>query len=785
MSNPEQFAPSQPTYVVRNTVGKGKEPVSQDGGGPASDAALREHCDKNYNQLLPIIAENFKKEKGINDKLKEVKAWLNFEERSGTSRYSESRMMSTREYERRHRKKKIQSSATNDDSGREAESHQVLRVPCGKKQPNTTKKRDTFRKDKALVILMNQLVPATTPLIGFSGEIIGPIGKIQLLMRIGDEEHFALAWMNLMVVRSPSPYNGIIGRPKVKKLQAVPSTAQRMLKIRVEGGIISLKSSGLVSLECMLVSKPEKTSQAPKLMVKERIKVTINLEYPKQTVMISSTLTEEGHNKLCHLLQYNLDIFVWKPTDMTGVPRHITKHRLDIQEGCPSVRQKKRATKIDWKVESLCGFPFKCFLDTYKSYHQIQMEKEDKEKAAFITSQGILCYTKMPFGLRNAGATYQRLVDKAFHKNISKNLKVYVDDLVIKSRTKDEIVRDIEETFKTLREINMKLNPKKCTFRTEEGMFLGYKVNTKGLKVCPDKAFKQMKQLIAELPMLTGPMEKEELIVYLAATKKTVLSRPKVAGRLQKLSIKLGEYAIQYRPRVLVKGQILADFIVERPEEDSPNTLMETKEELPELWILFTNESSCTDGSGAEYEALIARLRIAKQMGVKSLQANVDSRLAANQVNKTYVANKVDMIRYLGKGTLQADIKKARAVRHKSWRFAIVNGTLYKKSFLGPWLRCVGPLQANYVLREIHEGSYSMHTVSDSPKRLFWTMENSSGIIHSRIGVKNYVSVNTLLLLNIHKPMASWKEQISLGEGIKARLDARSKNRIEELHHVL
>ncbi|GKA51005.1 hypothetical protein Tco_0744201 [Tanacetum coccineum] len=93
----------------------------------------------------------------------------------------------------------------------------------------------------------------------------------------------------------------------------------------------------------------------------------------------------------------------------------------------------------------------------------------------------------MPFGLRNAWATYQRLVDKAFHKQIGRNLEVYMDDLVIKSRTEDEIARDIAETFKTLKEINMKLNPKKCTFGVEEGMFLGYNVNTKGLKVCPDK----------------------------------------------------------------------------------------------------------------------------------------------------------------------------------------------------------------------------------------------------------------------------------------------------------
>ncbi|GKE59973.1 reverse transcriptase domain-containing protein, partial [Tanacetum coccineum] len=93
----------------------------------------------------------------------------------------------------------------------------------------------------------------------------------------------------------------------------------------------------------------------------------------------------------------------------------------------------------------------------------------------------------MPFSLRNARATYQRLVDKSFHKQIGRNLKVYVDDLVIKSHTEDEIVRDMEETFQTLREINKKLNPKKCTFGIEEGMFLEYKVSTRGLKVCPAK----------------------------------------------------------------------------------------------------------------------------------------------------------------------------------------------------------------------------------------------------------------------------------------------------------
>ncbi|GKG31238.1 hypothetical protein Tco_0423726, partial [Tanacetum coccineum] len=74
--------------------------------------------------------------------------------------------------------------------------------------------------------------------------------------------------------------------------------------------------------------------------------------------------------------------------------------------------------EIDSKIESVMGFPLKCFLDAYKGYHQVQMAEADEEKTAYYTDQGTYCYTKIPFGLKNAGATYQRLVDEAFQSQI-------------------------------------------------------------------------------------------------------------------------------------------------------------------------------------------------------------------------------------------------------------------------------------------------------------------------------------------------------------------------------
>ncbi|GKD58849.1 putative reverse transcriptase domain-containing protein, partial [Tanacetum coccineum] len=101
----------------------------------------------------------------------------------------------------------------------------------------------------------------------------------------------------------------------------------------------------------------------------------------------------------------------------------------DLNKACP--KDLYPLPEIDWKIESLMGFKYKCFLDAYKGYHQIHMTKNDEEKTAFHTKEGVFCYTKMPFALKNAGATYQRLVDSAFKEQIGVNPEAYVDDMVI------------------------------------------------------------------------------------------------------------------------------------------------------------------------------------------------------------------------------------------------------------------------------------------------------------------------------------------------------------------
>nr|GEW12372.1 reverse transcriptase domain-containing protein [Tanacetum cinerariifolium] len=427
--------------------------------------------------------------------------------------------------------------------------------------------------------------------------------------------------------------------------------------------------------ECMQLKKQIKELvQAGKLEERTRpvnFTVALHPDFPNQEVVIEGSLSYKARTELCSVLKKNLDIFAWQPFDMTGVPRSIAEHRLNIWEGYSLVRQKKRGlaperaraiqakvqnlvdagimrevyyhdwlsnpvmvkkhdgswrmcvdftdsnkacpqdcyplSEIDWKVESLCGYPFKCFLDAYKGYHQIQLTEADEEKTTFHTGHGVYCYTKMPF-----------------------------DDLVVKSYTEAEMMRDIEETFRTLRKVNMKLNPKKCLFGLAEGVFLGGKISAavSDLKKCikksdfcwtaeAEQAFQQLKQHLSELPLLVAPEPQEELIMYLSAT---YGAGPELNySPMEKLVLSL----VFAAKRLRRDGSSCVDG-------SGPGLILTSPGGVKFTYAL--RFQFMASNNEAEYEALIAGLWIAAQMGVKNVQANVDSKLVANQVLGTYVA---------------------------------------------------------------------------------------------------------------------------------------------------
>ncbi|KAI5329272.1 hypothetical protein L3X38_028669 [Prunus dulcis] len=178
----------------------------------------------------------------------------------------------------------------------------------------------------------------------------------------------------------------------------------------------------------------------------------------------------------------------------------------NLNKACP--KDNFPLPRIDQLVDSTSGNQLLSFMDAYSGYNQIMMHKDDKAKTSFIIERGTYCYKVMPFGLKNAGATYQRLVNKIFKEQIGKTMEVYVDDMLVKAPARADHIKNLAEAFSLLRKYNMKLNPSKCTFGVSSGRFLGYLVTQRGIEAHPNqiKAILNMKSpaTTKEIQSLTG-----------------------------------------------------------------------------------------------------------------------------------------------------------------------------------------------------------------------------------------------------------------------------------------
>jgi hypothetical protein len=247
---------------------------------------------------------------------------------------------------------------------------------------------------------------------------------------------------------------------------------------------------------------------------------------------------------LVDFLRANADIFAWSPSDMLGIPREVAEHSLAMQQWLRRFDEERRQAigvelrklleagfikevfhptwlanpvlvkkkngkwwmcidytslnkacpnvlfslpRIDQIVDSTSGCELLCFLDAYSGYHQIKMKESDQLATSFITPFGMYCYVKMSFGLRNAGATYQRCMQHVFGDHIGRTVEAYVDGIVVKSRKVDDLVNDLRIAFGCLQANGVKLNPEKCVFGVPRGMLLGYIVSQRGIEANPEK----------------------------------------------------------------------------------------------------------------------------------------------------------------------------------------------------------------------------------------------------------------------------------------------------------
>ncbi|KAK0596932.1 hypothetical protein LWI29_020323 [Acer saccharum] len=279
--------------------------------------------------------------------------------------------------------------------------------------------------------------------------------------------------------------------------------------------------------------------------------IQIRKDDPTKVVKIGGALDSGIRRSLIELLEEYNDIFAWNHDEMPSIPLNLAVHRLAVDATVKPVKQKRRhfnserniavqgevdkllkagfirescypewianvvmvtkangkwrmcvdytdlnracpkdsfpLPKIDQLIDSTAGNKLLSFMDAFSGYNQIMIHPANQDKTSFIIRQGLYCYKVMPFGLKNVGTTYQRLVNKLFKPLIGRSMEVYIDDMITKSQITHQHPEDLRQTFQVIRENQMRLNPTKCAFGVVAGKFLGFMMHERGIEANPEK----------------------------------------------------------------------------------------------------------------------------------------------------------------------------------------------------------------------------------------------------------------------------------------------------------
>ncbi|XP_048605052.1 uncharacterized protein LOC125582405 [Brassica napus] len=400
----------------------------------------------------------------------------------------------------------------------------------------------------------------------------------------------------------------------------------------------------------------------------------------------------------------------------------------------------------------------------------------------------------MPFGLKNAGATYQRLVNRMFADQLGNTMEVYIDDMLVKSLKADDHLSNLRDYFKILNDYGMKLNPAKCTFGVTSGEFLGYIVTQRGIEANP----KQISAIL-DLPSPKNSREVQRLTGSIAALNRFILrstykclpfyellrgnkrfvwdekceENTNQSERLTKWAMELSEHDIVYKNHTAAKSQVLAEFLIELTPELEQDLI------LPSLnWILHVDGSSTSKGSGAgmqlqsptgelirqsfsfgfsasnneaEYESLIAGLRLVKAVKAKRISAYCDFQLVVSQclgdydvrnewmdaylklAEQTAIAAAIseamdideaeppsqddqptdwrkELIDYLAEGLLPTEKWDARRLKRRSAHYVVMDGELHRWTATKVLLKCISGEETRLVMAETHEGAAGNHS---------------------------------------------------------------------------
>uniref|UniRef100_A0A2N9I4R3 Integrase catalytic domain-containing protein n=2 Tax=Pentapetalae TaxID=1437201 RepID=A0A2N9I4R3_FAGSY len=470
----------------------------------------------------------------------------------------------------------------------------------------------------------------------------------------------------------------------------------------------------------------------------------------QRLVSISASLSASKRAQLVALLKEYQDIFAWQYNEMPGIDPTLVAHSLNIEPGAKPVVQPMRTfhpeveaqisqevkkllsagfikliqhlrwlsnivpvkkkngqirccvdfrdlnkacpkdefplPNMDLLIDSATGHAMFSFMDGFSGYNQILMSPNDAEKTAFYTPIGNFYYTVMPFGLKNVGATYQRTMTAMFHDMMHREIEDYVDDIVVKSKKREDHLVVLRRVFERCRIYKLKMNPLKCAFGVAAGKFLGFLVHQRGIDVDPTRAsviasmkppttHKELKSFLGKLSYIRrfipglaavtttfAPLLKKgvpfrwslecqqafERVQEIMAKLPTLMTKshpirsllqcPVLSGRLAQWLLQLSQYEIIAETPTAIKSQAITDLLAQFPGEDNSSISDEVPGEVDEVFMVdlaaipksFKLDFPCSNNV-AEYETYLTGLAVAWEMGIKHLKVVGDSNLIVCQ----------------------------------------------------------------------------------------------------------------------------------------------------------
>eukprot|EP00253_Pinus_taeda_P031966 PITA_31966 len=374
------------------------------------------------------------------------------------------------------------------------------------------------------------------------------------------------------------------------------------------------------------------------------------------------------------------------------------------------------------------------FLDRFSGYNQILVHPDDRLKTTFRTKWGTYAYQKMPFGLINAGATFQRAMDIAFKGLINRTIVIYLDDIPVFSKERSNHLHDLNQIFQRCKRYGISLNPKKYFFALDQGKLLGFIVSKDGIYIDPDRI-----KEISEIPFPHNKKSMQSFLGQINFVKRFVPDFSQIILPLQTMIKKNSVF--KWGSPEKEAFELIKQSIINAPALNTPN--------FSNHFTLYTIESDCSYAAVLtqindhnleapisfyssnlqalqEYDLEIKPAKIVRGQGFCRLLAGASNIPESSNTDQSETINQIsiidsesqdaDLIFYLKNGYAPPNLsyKNKRAIRLKAKNFTIIDDVLFRQNYDSVLLRCLEKQEAQRVLQELYDRPAGGHFGADT-----------------------------------------------------------------------